>query len=141
MDHRSMSNSSRETKGVELLGSMLFVHFASDQTATFHQESPDYWNSPSERPALKDGRIMSVFEYHSTWSHWERHPLGDEFALAIDGEVDLLLDQPSGVDTIRLRDGQCGLIPQGAWHTIKIVKPSRLLFVTPTPALTEHRDA
>ena len=103
------------------------------------EEPPEYWENPSERPSLRDGRILSVFEYDSTWSHWERHPVGDEFALVITGEVDLLLDQPSGADTIRLSESQCGVIPQGAWHTLRIVRHSRLLFVTPTPALTEHR--
>ena len=136
-----MSNISRETLGVELAGAELFVHFGSDQGATFHRESEEYWDNPFERPALRDGRIISVFDYESTWSHWERHPIGDEFVLVIKGEVDLLLDQPSGADTIRLCDAQCRLIPQGAWHTVRIVEPSRVLFVTPTPALTEHRPA
>ena len=74
-----MSNISRETQGVELAGAELFVHFGSDQGATFHRESEGYWDNPSERPALTDGRIISVFDYQSTWSHWERHPIGDEF--------------------------------------------------------------
>jgi mannose-6-phosphate isomerase-like protein (cupin superfamily) len=134
-----MSNINRETAGIELLGSERFVHLDSDQGAIFRQEPPEYWENPSERPSLRNGRILSVFEYDSTWSHWERHPVGDEFALVITGEVDLLLDQPSGTDTIRLCASQCGVIPQGAWHTLRIVRQSRLLFVTPTPALTEHR--
>jgi len=134
-----MSNIDRETTGIELLGSEHFVHLASDQRATFHRESPEYWEKPSERPPLRDGRILSVFEYDSTWHHWERHPVGDEFALVITGEIDLLLDQPSGTDTIRLCGSQCALIPEGAWHTVRVVRHSRLLFVTPTPALTEHR--
>jgi hypothetical protein len=136
-----MSNISRETTGFELLGSDRFVHLDGDQGAIFHHESPEYWEKPSERPALRDGRILSVFEYDSTWSHWERHPIGDEFALVITGEVELLLDQPSGTDTIRLCGSECGLIPQGAWHTLRVLRQSRLLFVTPTPALTEHRPA
>ena len=137
-----MSNiDSGARQALELHGVDTFVHFGRDQGATFHREPPEYWNHPSERLALTEGRILSVFEYDATWSHWERHPLGDEFAYVLYGNVDLLLDQPSGTETIRLRDSECGLIPQGAWHTLRVLKPSRILFVTPTPAITEHRDA
>ena len=71
------------TEGFELHGVESFLHFGSDQMATFHRESPDYWNHTSEHQALTDGRILSVFEYDTTWSHWERHPLGDEFAVRV----------------------------------------------------------
>jgi mannose-6-phosphate isomerase-like protein (cupin superfamily) len=99
----------------------------------------DYWDHMQSRPELADGRILSVFTYNETWTWWERHPVGDEFAHLLSGEVRLLIDNDVEQHSLDLDEGQSAIIPAGYWHSLEIGAPSRLLFITPTPARTEHR--
>lgn len=92
-----------------------------------------------EQDALVTGRLLSQFSYTDTWDVQERHPTGDEFAYVVSGDVDLLLDDGHGERAEHLVAGRAGVIPAGSWHRVAIREPATLLFVTPVPALTEHR--
>ena len=101
--------------------------------------SPTSMGAPEpEQDELANGRVLSIFKYTATWTWWERHPVGDEFVHTIAGKVDFELDDGQDRQTLRLTAGQGGG-PQGAWHRAVLHVPSTLMFVTPTPALTEHR--
>jgi hypothetical protein len=49
-------------------------------------------------------------------------------------------DNDAGARTVEVLQGECLLIPEGAWHRAEIVVSATLLFVPPSPALTQHRD-
>ncbi len=117
------------------------LHLASDLSIVPVSVEQSYWDHRAGNPELDDGRILSVFDYEATWTWWERHPLGTELVHVIAGEVAFHLDDETGRRQLDLREGDSGLVPQGAWHRAEIHRPTRLLFVTPTPARTEHRDA
>lgn len=101
---------------------------------------PSYWDHRDERAELGDGRLLSVFEYDTTWAWWERHPVGDELVLVLDGQVELHLDDGDR-RAMTLATGQAAIVLAGTWHRAVLAGPCRLLFVTPTPVRTEHRDA
>ena len=100
-----------------------------------------YWQHRAEHDEPANGRLMSIFDYTETWTWWERHPDGDEFVHVITGEVDFLLDDGQEERSAHLSSGEGTIVPQGAWHRAVVHRPSTMLFVTPTPARTEHRDA
>jgi mannose-6-phosphate isomerase-like protein (cupin superfamily) len=99
-----------------------------------------FWETAHEQAELEEGRLLSVFDYQNHWTWWERHPLGDELAYVVRGEIELLLDDGDHQWSIDLEEGNAGVVPTGTWHSARIPKPSTILFVTPTPARTEHRD-
>ncbi len=98
---------------------------------------PAFWEA-RERVELASGQLLSVFEYRHTWDYRERHPVGDELALVLNGDVDLLLDAGEGERAVRVAEGHGAIIPAGVWHRVAIREPAVLLFVTPVPACTEH---
>ncbi len=102
--------------------------------------TPEFWaHRASDRAHFAEGRILSVFDYTTTWSYWERHPDGDELVYLLSGDVELLLEADGGRGAVRLRAGEAAIVPAGAWHRARVHAPSRLLFVTPTPRRTEQR--
>ena len=76
---------------------------------------------------------MSVFAYETSWTWWERHPVGTELVLALSGAVvfHLQYDDGSGARSVALAEGECLLVPEGAWHRAEITRPTTMLFVTP----------
>jgi uncharacterized cupin superfamily protein len=104
-----------------------------------------------DRAELTTGRVLTVYRYDSTWEtqtfsftgagdHQERHPDGDELALVLDGVCDVILDTDDGEHAVRLRAGQACVIPRGTWHRGAIQEPATILFITPTPSHTQHRQ-
>jgi len=126
----------RTPAGLDLTTSV--VHLAEDLSMTTCAVAVGFW-SESERAALAAGRLVSVFSYETTWDYQERHPTGDELVYVLEGEVDLLLDRGDGERAQRLVRGGAGIVPAGSWHRIAPQTPTTLLFITPVPALTEHR--
>jgi uncharacterized cupin superfamily protein len=92
-----------------------------------------------DRTELATGRVLSVFCYDATWDYQERHVTGDEMVYVITGSVDLLVDCGHGERAVRLSAGAVGVVPAGGWHRLAVHAPCRVLFITPTPARTEHR--
>jgi quercetin dioxygenase-like cupin family protein len=124
-----------------VLGRQTIVHLAPELELSVLHRADEYWSHTFERPEMAEGRILSVSEYDTTWTWWERHPIGDELLYVIAGEIDLQLDDGVATTVQRLRKGEAAIVPTGAWHRAVVPVPSRLLFVTPTPARTEHRPA
>lgn len=72
--------------------------------------------------------------------HWERHPVGDEVLCLIEGAVRVLLrPQRDGdaVPALQLSAGQMLVVPRGCWHRLQVLRPGRLMFVTPARG-SEH---
>lgn len=99
---------------------------------------PAFWNE-RDRSELAAGHILSAFSYDVSWDYQERHPDGDELAVALEGNVDFIVDQGDGENRVQVDRGTGCLIPAGAWHRVVVREPSTILFLTPVPARTEHR--
>ena len=123
-----------------VLGRSTLLHLPDGLSLQLLALTDTYWHHKAAHVELTEGRVLSVFDYTSTWTWWERHPDGDEFVHIIAGDVDFVLDHGHSEHRIHLSSGDGTIIPQGAWHRAVLRAPSQLLFVTPTPARTEHRD-
>jgi mannose-6-phosphate isomerase-like protein (cupin superfamily) len=117
------------------------VHVAPDQSLSTLAVGEDAWTRMDGRAELRQGRIMSVFSYESNWTWWERHPVGDELVLVLAGGAVFHLRDGTGERSAELGAGECLLVPAAVWHRADVAGPTSMLFVTPAPARTEHRDA
>jgi mannose-6-phosphate isomerase-like protein (cupin superfamily) len=117
------------------------LHLGPDQSLAALAVDEGTWSRMAAVPALHDGRIMSVFAYESDWTWWERHPVGDELVLVLSGAAAVHLRDEAGERSVPLIAGECLLVPERVWHRADVRGPTSMLFVTPTPARTEHRDA
>ena len=114
------------------------VHLADDLAMRTCAVADGFWVDRA-RAELATGRLLSVFTYVATWDYQERHPTGDELVFVLEGDVELLLDCGDGERAQRLARGGAGIVPAGSWHRLAVDARATLLFVTPVPALTEHR--
>jgi mannose-6-phosphate isomerase-like protein (cupin superfamily) len=122
------------------LGPDTALHLAPDQTMTALALDEGAWRQLDRVPWFGHGRVLSIFDYRSTWTWWERHPNGEELVLVLSGSVVFHLDDGER-RTVPLRAREGTLVPRGTWHRAEITRPTRMLFVTASPAETEHRDA
>jgi mannose-6-phosphate isomerase-like protein (cupin superfamily) len=123
------------------LGRQMIVHLLPELELDLVRVDDSYWSHLSEQRELAEGRVLSVFDYDEAWTWWERHPVGDELLYVLEGEIDFHLDDGVSTRVLRVQGGESAIVPTGVWHRAEVPTPSRLLFVTPTPARTEHRPA
>jgi len=57
------------------------------------------------------------------------------------GVVVFHVEDAGGRRSVELRAEAGLVVPRGAWHRAETRAAARMLFLTPTPASTEHRDA
>lgn len=101
----------------------------------------EFWSQPEEAmDALGRDWLVSEFECEADWGSWEIHPHGDEFVYLLDGDIEFRLETPEGVAAQRIAGRGAVVVPRGVWHTAKVFRPSRMLFIT-MGAGTEHRPA
>lgn len=98
-----------------------------------------FWSLPEdELERYGRGWLVSEYAFASDWPQWEMHPQADEIVRLMSGLADLHLEYPAGVQVVRLKDGDAYVIPKGAWHTLKVMAPCRMLHIT-LGAGTQHR--
>lgn len=86
---------------------------------------------------LLDGLTVGIVEMSRDAPHGgEMHPDGDEFVCVLSGSVSVTID--STPEPMMLRAGEGCLIPQGEWHRVHLLEPTRLLHITPGPR-SAHR--
>jgi quercetin dioxygenase-like cupin family protein len=85
-----------------------------------------------------EGRLVTVSPETKTWTHWERHPAGDEVVYLLSGRIDVVQDHDGAEVTIPLRAGEAMINPKGVWHRGIMHEPGTALFITPGRG-TEHR--
>jgi mannose-6-phosphate isomerase-like protein (cupin superfamily) len=117
------------------------IHLGADQSMAALVADGETWRRAAEVPEFHDGRVLSVFDYVEPWTYWERHPVGVELVHVLSGSVAFHLEDGRGRRAVDLVAGQSLLVPEGAWHRADVFGPASMLFVTPTPAWTEHRPA
>ena len=116
------------------------LHLIGPGPITQWSKNACFWQDKG-RLELNTGQILSVFSYSDTWDYQERHPDGEELAVVLEGSINFLLDDGSGERGVRVEAGYGCLVPTGVWHRIAPLVPSTLLFITPVPARTHHRQA
>lgn len=118
-----------------------YVHLAADGTTSTTAGGESFWSLPApEMAPFEAGWLVSEFVCSEDWGNWEMHPHGDEFVYLLDGDIEFLLELPSGTRATRITGRGAVVVPQGLWHTAKVFAPSRMLFIT-RGAGTEHRPA
>jgi quercetin dioxygenase-like cupin family protein len=125
------------------LGPDAVIHLGADLDLAALAVTSAFWtHDRSNQPQLSQGRILSVFDYPArAWPYWERHPTGEELVYLLSGDVEFFLDDDVRRWALTLGPGQAAIVPTGTWHRAVIHAPSRLLFITPTPARTQQRPA
>jgi quercetin dioxygenase-like cupin family protein len=94
--------------------------------------TPQFWENLTSGRLGQFSRMISQFAFDSDWDTWEKHPAGEEFVCLLEGDVDFILEQPGGEKVITLNQpGSFVLVPKNTWHTAKVRRPSKMLFVTP----------
>lgn len=92
-------------------------------------------NWATELSTYRDGGIFAV--HYAGESEWERHPVGDEVVMVIDGSttMTILIDGVEHQHTL----GPMGMIvvPQGTWHRFSTPEGVKVMTVTPQP--TDHQ--
>ena len=108
------------------------LRFLADRSPTTTAEDSE--GAFSLLSAYRDG---GVFVGH--WagaSEWERHSVGDELVLVLDGETTIVFLADGHDRAAPLRAGELVLVPQGTWHRFETPEGVKLLSVTPQP--TDH---
>jgi quercetin dioxygenase-like cupin family protein len=94
--------------------------------------TPDFWEALINDRLGKFSRMVSSYDFDSDWTSWEKHPAGEEFVCLLEGDVDLVLQQNGGETLVTLNQpGSFVLVPVNTWHTARVRKPSKMIFITP----------
>jgi mannose-6-phosphate isomerase-like protein (cupin superfamily) len=106
------------------------------------RNDPDFYTAlPRNFDGFANHALIADYAFGSDWTHWERHPNGDEFVYLLSGMITIVLWEGGREVTATLSTfGEHLIIPRGAWHTARAAEPSRALFVTPGEG-TEHAEA
>jgi hypothetical protein len=120
-----------------------FVHLDVRGGATVlpgFEWSPEYLAIYEERFRSDGGlgRMVCLLSSGENWTTWERHPAGEELAVTISGRFHLIQEGDTGEERVNLTPGTAAVNPTGVWHTLDVVEPGEILFVTPGSG-TEHR--
>ena len=92
-------------------------------------------NSVSKLSDYRDGAIFIT--YYDGNTEWERHPVGDEIVLVIEGQTTLILLEDGRETPNELREGELFVVPQNIWHRCETPSKMKVWSVTPQP--TDHR--
>lgn len=119
------------------------VHLGVGATATplpDFEWSAEYLESYERRFASdgNEGRLVTLTPQGQTWTHWERHPAGEEVVVLLDGRIDIIQELEGKEVTTPLRAGEALINPKSVWHRSIVHEPGHALFITPGRG-TEHR--
>ncbi|MCH9680786.1 MAG: ASCH domain-containing protein [Deltaproteobacteria bacterium] len=118
--------------------SQRFVHLGPANRAAEVPVDEKFWATISTRADLGTGRLLSVGNSETSWTHWERHPAGEEWVMLLSGRADLVFELEDREHVVELQPQQGVLVPAGVWHRAVVHSPARLLAITPGQG-TEHR--
>ncbi|MFG6467078.1 cupin domain-containing protein [Roseateles sp. BYS87W] len=100
-----------------------------------------FWaQAPETLDALGRDWLVSEFSCEADWPSWEMHPEGEELVYLLEGEVEFVLDLPTGRTVQHLQGRGAVVVPRGVWHTARVLQPSRMFFITRGVG-TQHRPA
>jgi mannose-6-phosphate isomerase-like protein (cupin superfamily) len=87
---------------------------------------------------LSDYRDGAVYITHySGNTEWERHPVGDEIVLVVEGKTTLVMLEDDLETPNELRESDFFVVPKNIWHRFETPTNMKVWSVTPQP--TDHR--
>ena len=108
------------------------LRFLPDRTAATTEEETD-----GVFARLADYREGGVFV--GRWagtSEWERHTVGDEIVMVMEGATTIFFLTDGGERAAELTARQLVVVPQGTWHRFET--PDSVLVMSVTPQPTDH---
>jgi catechol 2,3-dioxygenase-like lactoylglutathione lyase family enzyme len=102
--------------------------------------------TPESADADLDGVFATVSGYRDggvytgEWagrSEWERHPVGDEIVMALDGRTTLYTLDADGEHAHELGPNDLVVVPRNTWH--RFVTPDRVRILSVTPQPGDHQ--
>lgn len=87
-----------------------------------------------------EGRLVSQYDFATSWDSWEMHPVGAEVVICVAGAMTLVQEAADGTITqVALAPGDYAINPPGVWHTADVTEsPARAIFITAGEG-TQHR--
>ena len=118
-----------------------FVVMSPDKNATIEPGDAGLYQRLDENYASFAGHdLIACHEFQEDWPSWEIHPRGDELVVLLAGEARFVLQIGDVLAEIQLAEsGSYVIVPKNAWHTAKIDKSAKMLFITPGEG-TQNRD-
>lgn len=86
----------------------------------------------AEVAPYRDGGIAVGF--YSGSSEWERHPVGDEIVMALEGRTTVVIMVDGAEQRIDLRAGDLLVVPQNHWHRFENSDRLKIMGITPQPS-------
>ncbi len=108
----------------------IYIHLTDGAEVRPVEVTPDFWEKIESRTDLQAGRLLTVFHQSGNWTTWEMHPAGEEVIFLLSGATDLIMDTPNGEEVVSLQAGRAIIIPQGYWHTARVLVPGDMLVIT-----------
>ena len=108
------------------------TYFGSRKPSTTDQEIENAFCTLSE---YRDGGVFAG--HYAGFSEWERHPVGDEIVMVLDGETTLILLEKNEERKNVLTKGDLIVVPKDVWHRFESPKGVKIMTVTPQP--TDHQ--
>ena len=120
-----------------------FVHLGLGATAVSQPpfDGMAWYASYGERHGSdgREGRLVSMHTFTSSWDSWEMHPKGDEVVVCTQGEITLVQEVEGEHREVVLKTGEYAINPAGVWHTADVSGKATALFITAGEG-TEHRS-
>jgi mannose-6-phosphate isomerase-like protein (cupin superfamily) len=74
--------------------------------------------------------------YYSGSSEWERHSMGDELVMALEGTTTVVLLENGQEREVALGEMELVVVPKGIWHRFENSHHLKVFTITPQP--TDH---
>ena len=110
-----------------------FIHLGTGPDVATIDVDETFWATIGDRTELHTGRLVMASEMSDDWDTWEMHPEGDELIMVVRGAVRVHVDHPGGppIETpVVVAAPHLVSMPAGAWHTMDVVEPARVVTVT-----------
>lgn len=74
----------------------------------------------------------------SNGMQWERHVLGDELVIVLEGKANFIQEISGENIVLPVQAGSTIINPKGVWHTADVSEALKAIYITPCKG-TEHR--
>jgi mannose-6-phosphate isomerase-like protein (cupin superfamily) len=107
-----------------------YIQLEADTIARVVPVGADFWQKIESDLQLHKGWLITAFQFEAHWTNWEMHPQADEIVSLVSGAVNFVLELPEGEKVIELRGSGTVIVPRGVWHTVQVLEPSSMYFIT-----------
>ena len=129
---QSVPVTKHQPKPVSIHDAIASLTFLSDRTSSVGaaRESGAF----RQLSEYRDGGIFVA--YWAGHSEWERHTVGDEIVMVLDGSTTIYFLSDDGEASVILSAGMLVVVPAGTWHRFETPEFVKVMSVTPQP--TDH---